>query len=366
METQDTSLLESLRVKNPMQTFIRFGMLAVWVVWCFRIVYPFLNFLVWGVLIAVAIHPMHVSLARWLGHRPRLAAVLLTLLQLLLVVGPVVLFASVIVGNLHDLSTTLSDGQITVPPPRDSVKGWPLIGEPLFDAWASASQDLGKALAEFGPELRTIGEGLLQFAAGAGLGVAEFAAAVLAAGFMLLHAAGGRSFTIGLGRRLAGERGPELTDLAVLTVRSVARGVLGVALIQSLAAGLGMLVLGVPLAGLWTLIGLILAVVQIGVGPVLLPVIFWAFSTQSSTAASLFLAWSIVVMLMDNVLRPLLLGRGVAVPMPVVFIGAVGGLLRSGIIGLFLGAVILSVGYKLLMDWTGSRRAAEAATGRIN
>ncbi|HEY5140866.1 MAG TPA: AI-2E family transporter, partial [Methylococcales bacterium] len=146
-------------------------------------------------------------------------------------------------------------------------------------------------------------------------------------------------------------KGADFADLAEATIRSVANGILGVALIQSLLAGLGFMVAGVPAAGLWALLCLILSIAQIGTAPILIPVIIYLFYTADTFTAIAFLIWCIPLSLMDNVLKPILLGRGVKTPMAVIFIGAIGGLLSSGVIGLFIGAVILSLGYNLFLLW---------------
>jgi predicted PurR-regulated permease PerM len=144
-----------------------------------------------------------------------------------------------------------------------------------------------------------------------------------------------------------------MADLIEQTVRSVAAGILGVAIIQALLAGLGMLVAGIPGAGFWTVVALILCVIQIGPAPVLVPAIIYVFSFGETFTAVAFLVWCVLVVLIDNVLRPLLMGRGVKAPIAVLFIGAIGGLLTMGIVGLFVGALVLVVGYTLLMAWLG-------------
>jgi len=151
--------------------------------------------------------------------------------------------------------------------------------------------------------------------------------------------------------RLAGKRGDELARQASAVVRSVSRGILGVALIQAIMTGLGMLVAGVPAAGLWALLALLLSTIQIGVFPVLLPAVIYVFWAKGTTTAVLFLLWAIVVGFIDNILKPLLLGRGVSVPMLVIFVGAIGGFIGAGIIGLFVGSVVLVLGYELFLAW---------------
>jgi predicted PurR-regulated permease PerM len=142
-----------------------------------------------------------------------------------------------------------------------------------------------------------------------------------------------------------------MADLAETTIRSVTRGVLGVAVIQSLLAGLGFAVVGLPGTGIWALPCLISATVQLGVGPIVIPAVIYVFATGSTLTAVLFLIWSVIVLLLDNILKPLLLGRGVDVPMLVIFLGSIGGMLMMGIVGLFIGAVVLALGYKLLQGW---------------
>ncbi len=148
----------------------------------------------------------------------------------------------------------------------------------------------------------------------------------------------------------------EFVGVAEQTVRSVASGILGVALIQALLAGLGFLVAGVPAAGLLTLICLVFGVIQLGVVIVLIPVVIYLFSTADTVTAVGFLIWAALVAPVDNVLKPILLGRGVDVPMLVIFVGAIGGFLNAGIIGLFIGAVVLALGYKLFLAWLARTR----------
>jgi predicted PurR-regulated permease PerM len=201
------------------------------------------------------------------------------------------------------------------------------------------------------PHLKEFGAWLLTRAAGTGAGILKFVISIIIAGVLLAQAGQGHRTAHALAARVAGQRGGELVDLAVATVRSVTQGILGVALIQSILSGLGCLVAGVPGAGLWALLVLLLAIVQLPSLLVLGPIIIYVFSTASTVTAVLFMVWSLLVGLSDNFLKPILLGRGVQVPMVVIFIGAIGGFITSGIIGLFVGATILTLGYKLFLAW---------------
>jgi predicted PurR-regulated permease PerM len=225
------------------------------------------------------------------------------------------------------------------------------VGKPLYKLWSLASTNLEAALSQLGPEITAVGTWLLEKVAGIGLGIVQFVIAIVIAGFLLVHSKGGHRVAHGICARLAGDRGSDLADLAEATIRGVTRGVIGVALIQALFAGLGLVVANVPLAGLWTLICLVLCVVHIGAVPIMLPATIYVFCTNSVLAGILFLLWAIFVSTIDNVIGPILMGRGVDVPMPVIFVGAIGGMLVTGLIGLFVGAVILALGYRLFLTW---------------
>ncbi len=217
--------------------------------------------------------------------------------------------------------------------------------------WTAASQNLEAALAQAGPFLKTLAQGLLAGSASAGLGILMFALSIVIAGVLLSYGAPAAEAARRVARRVTGERGDELVALTQNTVESVTQGILGVALIQGVLAGIGLLVAGVPAAGLWALLVLFLAVVQIPTILVLAPIIVYVFTTASTGMAVAFAVWSLAVGFSDNFLKPLLLGRGVDVPMLVIFMGAIGGFILQGIIGLFVGAVVLAVGFTLFKAW---------------
>ena len=221
----------------------------------------------------------------------------------------------------------------------------------MAKAWNLVLTNFSEALRAVQPQLKAVGLWLVNVAASASIGVLIFFAAFIIAGILLAHSAQGHRLAYDISRRLVGERGDTFADLAEATIRSVARGVLGVAVIQALLAGVGFMAAGVPGAGIWTLLCLMSAVVQLGVGPIVIPAIIYVFATSNPIAATIFLVWNIMIMLVDNILKPLLLGRGVDVPMAVIFLGAIGGMLLSGIVGLFIGAIVLALGYKLFQAW---------------
>ena len=357
---------EKVFVNNALEATIRIGLLVLLAAWCFEIVRPFIIPVAWGIIIAVGAYPAFLSLARRLGDRPKLAATLVAILGLAFLLVPALLLGGTLFDSAQGLAAGLKEGTIAVPPPPPSVKTWPLIGESLAAFWGQASQNLAATLTKLAPQLKSVGGWLLSTAAGAGWGLLQFAIAILIAGVLLAHASTGSKLAFSIARRLAGEKGAEFTKLAEATVRSVTRGILGVALIQSLLIGLGFLVVGLPGAGLWALLCLILSVIQIGPFPVVIPVLIYVFSTADTVTAAIFLIWSLFAGSIDNILKPMLLGRGVQVPMAIIFVGAIGGFISSGIIGLFVGAVVLVLAYGLFLAWLNEMPLSdepEASTG---
>lgn len=346
-------------LSRVVEATIRIALLAGLAAWCFLIVSPFLGPIVWGVIIAVATHNLYKRLEDVLGNRRGLAATIYILLGLVLLIVPAVMLGSTVADGAQGLADSMRAGQIRIPPPPESVAGWPLVGKPLAAFWQGASSNLEATLETIAPQLKALSGWLLASAAGAGLGILQFIVAIVIAGVLLAHSEASGRATRAVAMRLAGNQGVDFAQIAEATVRSVARGILGVALIQSVLSGIGFLVIGVPGAGLWALVALLLSVIQIGIAPVTIPVLIYVFYTADTLPFVIFLVYIVAVSLLDNILKPILLGRGIKVPMVVIFIGAIGGFIASGIIGLFIGAVILTVGYKLFLAWLyGEPRAA--------
>jgi predicted PurR-regulated permease PerM len=351
---------------NALEATIRIGLLILLAAWCFAIVKPFVIPIVWGVIIAVGSYPLFLSLRRKLGGRNGPSAILVTLLGLVVLIVPTLMLSGTLVDSVQGLAEGFKEGAIAVPPPSEKVRDWPMVGEQVHAYWTQASTNLGSILSKFAPQLEAVGRWLLSTAAGAGFAILQFVIAIIIAGFLLANAQAAGTTAHAVARRLADEKGAEFAKLAESTVRSVTRGILGVALIQSMLIGLGFLVMGVPGAGLWALLCLILSVIQIGPFPVVLPVLIYVFSTADTVPAVIFLVWSLFAGAIDNILKPLLLGRGVEVPMAVIFIGAIGGFITSGIIGLFVGAVVLVLGYKLFLAWMGEAPETPVASSQAS
>jgi predicted PurR-regulated permease PerM len=351
---------DKLFVARALEAAIRIGLVALLLYWCFKIGQPFIEIIIWGIVIAVAIHPGYDRLKSALGGRGRLAATLITLFALIVLLVPTYMLSDSLINAVQEYSANIDKGTLRVPPPPESVRSWPVIGEPLHTFWNLASNNLAAALSKITPQLKKFGIPLLSTAAGAGVGILKFVVSIIIAGVLLANAVGGGRAASTIARRLTGEQGTKAVELAEATVRSVTLGILGVAVIQTLLAGLGFLVVGVPGAGLWALLVLILAVVQLPTILILGPIIVYVFATASTVIAVMFAIWSLLVGMSDAFLKPLLMGRGVDVPMLIIFIGAIGGFIASGIIGLFVGAIILALGYKLFLLWLNAETQPEA------
>ncbi|OEU48184.1 MAG: AI-2E family transporter [Desulfobacterales bacterium S3730MH5] len=362
MKNADSAVNKRNFLGDSLEAAIRIGLIALLVWWCFLIFRPFLIPVLWAIIIADAVYPFYRKLENGLGGRSKLTAVLFTLAALSLLMVPTVMLFGSLIDSVKELSAGLKNGALTIPPPTDSVATWPVIGESVHKFWHSASVNLQATLLRIGPQLKGIAGGLMSSGAGLVLGVLQFVISIMIAGVFLAKAEDCHNISIKIFRSATGEKGAELVNLSSATIRSVAQGVLGVAIIQSLLAGVGMLIVGVPGAGFWALLVLLLAVVQLPPILVLGPVIFYVFSVSSSTAAVIFAIWGVFVSISDSFLKPLLLGRGVQIPMLVILIGAIGGMMLSGIIGLFVGAVVLSLGFKLFQAWLDKEAQPEPAT----
>ena len=336
---------------HAVEAAVRIGLIAILVFWCYYIAAPFIIPTIWGIIIAIAVYPGYDWLQSKLGARRKLTAVALTVITLVLIIVPVALLTKALAGNVQDLAEALGDGRLVIPAPPANVAEWPIIGTPIDAFWQRASTNLQSVLNTLQPQLKALGLWLLGLAAGAGFGVLMMIFAIVIAGVLLVFADNGHAAAQALARRLAGERGQQFVELGEQTVRGVSRGILGTAVIQALLAGIGLFFAGIPAAALLTLICLLLCVVQVGPGLVLLPSVIWVFYSGDTLIGVLFLAWSVFVAISDNFLKPYLLAGSIDVPLLVVLIGVIGGMLAHGLIGIFVGPIVMALAWKLLVAW---------------
>ena len=353
MET-DNELTLKLKSKTFTDAMIRFSVIIVLTILCVRVFSPFLNILLWGLILAIMLYPLHQRLAKRLKDRQGLTATLMVVTGCLLLGVPLGLLGNSFVTEIHDVRTAYESNSLTIPEPDTKVAEWPIIGEKLYKAWNEAATNIPKFLKNYEEQIQKIGAQFVSAAGNAFGAVFLFLGALIIAGIMMAWGKPGGNAMERILKRVAGPvKGPQLQKLSVATVRSVATGVLGVALIQALLFGIGFILASVPAAGLLALIVMFICIIQLPAIIVAVPAIIYIWSAgDASTTANIFYSiYFVFAGISDNVLKPLLLGRGVDVPMPVILIGAIGGMIAGGFIGLFLGAVLLAIGYQMFMGW---------------
>jgi len=320
--------------------------------WSLILIRPFLTIIVWSIIIAVALYPIFDWLsARLHGHRASAAAAI-TIVSLLVMLGPATWLGLSLAASVRTLIARFGDGSIVIPPPPEAIKGWLLIGDKIYELWRLASTNLRQLLIEAGPQLKPLGGSLLNIAGGVGINLLKFIVATVISGFLLIPGPSLVQSVKNVLGHVAERRGEEFVDLTGATIRNISRGVIGIALLQALLAGIGLLFAGVPAAGLFSFLVLVLGIIQIGPSIILIPLIVWSWFTMETTVAVLFTLYMVPVNLLDNVLRPLVMGKGLRTPMPVILIGVIGGTLVHGLIGLFVGPIVLSIAWQLLVVWT--------------
>ncbi len=330
---------------------IRFGLLALIAVWSVMIIAPFVGVLLWAVIIAVSVYPPFMWLQGKLGGRSGRAAFAVALVLLLLIVGPIAGSLPDIIDSLRGLVADLQEGNLAVPPAPDSVRDWPVVGPTLHTVWTEASSNLTAVLERFKPQLRDAGVFALGSVAGAGLGILQFILSIVIAGVVLAHHERAISLATRLLARIVPASYERYLQLTERTVRGVTTGVIGVAFIQAVLVGIGFAVIGIPGAPLWALLCFVLAIVQLSIAIVVIPIAVYVFSNHELLPFILFLAWNIPVLTLDNILKPILMGRGVDAPVLIIFLGAIGGFISFGFLGLFFGAVVLVIAYDVVMSW---------------
>jgi len=338
-------------IERAMESAIRIATVAALVVASALILSPFLSVLAWAVILAVASYPAYDLLVEKTGNRRRIAAVICVLVALLFVILPSIMLAESLVDSIQTIRERIETGTLAMPDAPARVRDWPLVGERVYEYWVLAQTNMQAALSNIQPQLEQLGRSILGIVTGAGKALLQFVLSIIIAGVILAHSKTNAHFAKRVFLRLAPERGEGISKLAEQAVRGVAIGVVGVSLIQAALAGIGFVVIDLPGAALWALLVLILGVIQLPSVLVMIPIIIWAFNNMETFPAVVFTVFAVVVSLLDNVLKPIFMGRGVDAPMLVVFLGAIGGFITSGFIGLFTGAIILVLAYDLFIVW---------------
>jgi len=333
------------------ESALRIGLVFLIILISFLIFKPFLVLIVWGAIIAITIYPLQKKMIKMFKGKKGLSATVLTLVLMAVLIVPTVFFTNSLFHSGAGLVEEIRMGTFHLPPPTESVKDWPLFGDKIYELWSLSSTNLTAAILKLGPQLTKVGAWLFNSLGGVIGSVFIFFFALIISGMFLTKADETYTFAVSFGEKLVGKRGKEFIDNSKGTVQSVVRGVIGVAVIQTTLVGIGFSVAGIPGAPVLTLIVFILALVQVPAILVVLPVIIYVFSVESTTFAVIFTIYELVSGMSDNVLKPMLLGRGVEIPMLVILIGSIGGMILMGMVGLFVGAVVFALAYQIFNDW---------------
>jgi predicted PurR-regulated permease PerM len=341
-------------VKTFTDTMIKLGVIAFVLVMCIRIFEPFIGLMLWALILAIALYPMHLTLTKKLNGKHGKSATIIVIVGLLTIGGPTIMLGNSFAEHLHGIYNQFQAGDLTISPPSESVQEWPLIGKKVYNVWDSAATDIQKLVESNKPQLQEFSTNIISMVANTAGIILKFLGSLIIAGIMMAYGESGREAMLKILERLAGKsKGASLQKLTVGTVRSVASGVIGVAFIQALLLGVGFLFAGIPGAGILAVIVMVFGILQLPAAIISIPAIayLWMGGDASTTSNIIWSVYIVIAGLADNVLKPLLLGRGVDAPMPVILLGALGGMATAGIIGLFVGAVLLAIGYQVFMDW---------------
>ncbi|MDY7799801.1 AI-2E family transporter [Aeromonas caviae] len=317
----------------------------------------------WALILAVTLYPLHQRFAARLGGKQGQSSTLLVLLGILLIVAPTVAMLGSLGDSVSALIDKVENNTLVIPAPSADIASIPLIGAKLHALWTKASVDLPSLLISYKPQLGDMAKQTVTMLASMGGGLLGFVASFIVAGIIMAWGAPGAISAERIAMRITDERiamritderkGHALTKLCTSTIRAVAMGVIGVAFIQALLAGVIMSLAGIPAVGIFFVLALILGIAQVPVILVTGPAIafMWMAGDHGTLLNVIYSVLLVVAGMADNVLKPLLLGRGVDAPMPVVLLGALGGMATNGILGMFIGATLLSIGYRIFMAW---------------
>jgi len=345
------------------RTVFRIAILSTLIVGTLWTLRPFLGAVIWATTVVVATWPVMLALQARVGGRRWPAAAVMTVLLLLVLIVPLsaailmlVSHTDTIVGWVTSLRT------LTLPPPPAWLENIPLVGRKLASVWQQFTAEPGAVAAGLQPYARAVTLWLLGLLGGAATIALQFLLVVVIAAVLYARGEVAAAFLRRFGHRIAGSHGERSVLLAGRAIRGVALGVVVTALIQATLAGIGLVIAGVPFAGLLSAAILLLTIAQVGPLPILVPAVVWLYYTGDVTRATGLLVWSIVVTGIDNVIRPFLIKRGADLPLLLIFAGVIGGMFGFGIIGIFIGPVILAVSYTLLVDWMASGDTATRET----
>jgi len=341
-------------------TVLRFALLALALIWTFLLMKPFIGLFAWAGILAVAIYPSYDKLVAKFGQKNRkLTSILFGVIIALLVLYPTYSITASVLQSTTNTVQDLKAGTLDVTPPTEKVKDWPLIGEKVYQNWDNLSQDTTEYALEHREVILEQSKKLFTSFGGIIGSVLLLVISFIIAVVFMYNAEGARSSLLKFSNKVMGdENGTHVLDMSKNTIRSVVKGILLVAIIQALLSFVGFKLIGLPGAGIYALIVLCAAIMQIPVMLVVIPAIMIAFSISDNTVyAVIFTVYILIVALVDNFLKPIFLSKGLETPTLIIFLGAIGGVMLHGIIGLFVGTVVMALVHRLYVDWVNNTTA---------
>jgi len=341
----------AINSKQIFEIILHLGLVFLILGFCFNLLSPFVTPLLWAIIFAIILYPLYDGFQKKIKGKKSLAATIIVLCILGIVILPSVSFFGNVTSSIMEIKSGIDEGTLVISKPGQTIKDWPIIGEKVYALLDSASTNLEKTLIDHKDQIKDIAAKVVGSIVSSIVTILQIVLSVIIAG-VLMASTSAQNLATNFIMRIAGNKGDEFIEIIISTVRQVVKGVIGVAIIQTMIQAVGLFLCGVPFPGLLTLLCLILSIIQIGPIIVNIGVIAYLFSTGDSSTAAIF--WTVYLLLSglsDNVLKPLLLGKGAMVPMLVIFIGVIGGFMMSGFVGLFVGPIVFSIGYKLFEAW---------------
>jgi len=335
------------------------GALIVSTAWILR---PFVSAFLWAAMMVISTWPLLLGLQARLRGKRGMAVLVMTVALLLILLVPLGFAVAALVGNSDRIVGWVNSlDTVVLPPPPAWVSSIPVAGNKIATAWNGlAAQGPGAFAAQAGPYIRLVIQWLIAQIGGAGGMILQFLMTVIMCAVLYMNgevvARGVRNFAT----RLGGSNGDRAALLAAGAIRGVAMGIVVTALVQVVIAAAGLLIAGTPAALLLSAVILFLCLAQLGPAPIMIPAVIWEFHTGSTLSGCILLFFALASMTIDQVMRPVLIRKGADLPLPLIITGVVGGMVAMGIMGIFLGPVILAVTYDLLADWVANRSEPEA------
>ncbi|WP_431241330.1 AI-2E family transporter [Flavobacterium sp. P21] len=348
----------SIKRKELFDTILQLFFIFLIVGFCLKLLLPFFMPILWAVILSVVFFPMFDFLQRILKGRKTLASVIITIVIIAVMLVPLIYFLKAAIANFLELKNNFEAGTLKITPPGQNIKEWPIIGKPLYEFLLMMSTDLEQGVVKYQDQIKEFSSKIMGSILSSGAAFLQFILSVIIAGVLLVT--GGKTFAMKFLRKIAGNKADEIMTISVSTIYQVVKGILGVAVIQTIIQAIGLFMADIPYAGILTLICLVFSILQIGPIIINIGVIVYLFSTGDSGYAIFWTIFFIISGLSDNVLKPLLLGKGALVPMLIIFLGVIGGFIMSGFIGLFVGPIVFSIGYKLFIAWLDDNAETEA------